>query len=84
MTFLGQDPIAGGRGVNEGQVDLSVRRLPLSVVRERGSESLSQSVFHRHLRGSDPFQLRQGLRRQRQLTDGQILAEVADRRRAGD
>ncbi len=32
----------------------------------------------------DPVQLRQGLRRQRQLPGGQVLAEVGDRRRAGD
>ena len=41
-------------------------------------------MLHRHRRGGDPVQLRSCLRRQRQLTGGQVLAEVGDRRRAGD
>ena len=35
-------------------------------------------------RGGDGLQLRQGFWRQRQLTGGQVLAEVGDRRRAGN
>ncbi len=71
----GQDPIAGERGVRGGMWTSR----PVDPARE-----ISASPPTAAAAGGDPVQLRQGLRRQRQLPGGQVLAEVGERRRAGD